>query len=85
MQREKWSDDRSEIRRIVVPSVGVEPTLGRFERELLFLIARRTLRINCAYLLGQFAFNAGDGGSLDGFDEGSREGRFCPLFISWST
>ena len=82
MQRGKWSDDCSEILQIDVPSVGVEPILGGFERELLFLIARRTLRINCGYLLGQFAFNAGDGGSLDGFDEGRREGRFCPLFIS---
>ena len=30
MQRGKWSDDRSEICRNVVPSVGVEPSVGGF-------------------------------------------------------
>ena len=65
-----------------MPSVAVEPTLGGFQRELLFFIARRTLRVRSSYFLGEFAFNAGDSGSLYGSDEGSREGRFCPLFIS---
>ena len=31
---------------------------------LLHLVSPRTLRFNCGYLLGQFAFDAGDGGFL---------------------
>ena len=47
-----------------VPSVGVEPTLGGFERGLLLLIARRTLRVCSSHLFGEFSLDAGDGGFL---------------------
>ena len=64
MQRGKWSDDRSEFFRIVVPSVGVEPTLGGFERELLLLVPSRTFWLHGSDLLGGLPFDAGDSAHL---------------------
>ena len=77
MQRGKWSDDCSEILQIDVPSVGVEPTLGGFERELLLLVPSRTFWLHGSDLLGGLSLDANYGRFRCGWNFTFRQNRRC--------